>query len=35
MIFVVATIAVDDFLTAGFWPDWETSGAGGMPVVIH
>jgi hypothetical protein len=31
----VATIAYGDFLTAGFWPDWEISGAEGMPVIIH
>jgi hypothetical protein len=24
-----------DFLVSGFWPDWQTSGANGAPVVIH
>ncbi|MBT8339747.1 MAG: hypothetical protein HKP58_03285 [Desulfatitalea sp.] len=23
------------FLVAGFWPDWQNSGADGMPVVLH
>jgi hypothetical protein len=35
-IAVSARVAAgDDFLVSGFWPDWQTSGAGGMPVVIH
>lgn len=25
----------EDFLLSGFWPEWQTSGAGGMPVVVH
>jgi hypothetical protein len=24
-----------DFLVSGFWPDWQTSGANGMPVILH
>ena len=24
-----------DFLVSGFWPDWQTSGAAGNPVVVH
>ena len=24
-----------DFLVSGFWPDWQTSGANGMPVIVH
>jgi hypothetical protein len=23
------------FLLSGFWEDWETSGANGMPVIVH
>jgi hypothetical protein len=25
----------NDFLLSGFWEDWQTSGANGMPVVVH
>jgi hypothetical protein len=25
----------DDFLISGFWTDWATSGAKGMPVIVH
>ncbi len=32
---VSASIAGVDFLTSGYWPDWQTSGAAGMPVVVH
>jgi hypothetical protein len=32
---VAASIADGDFLVAGFWPDWRTSGAAGMPIVVH
>lgn len=32
---VSATIADGDFLVAGFWPGWQTSGAEGMPIVVH
>jgi hypothetical protein len=31
---VTASIG-DGILVAGFWEDWESSGAGGMPIVIH
>ena len=30
-----ADFAEDDFVVAGFWPNWATSGAAGSPVVIH
>jgi hypothetical protein len=30
----VATIGDGDFLVSGYWPDWELSGAAGMPVVV-
>lgn len=32
---VTATIAGGDFLASGFWPGWESSGAAGMPVIVH
>jgi len=32
---VAASIAEGDFLTGGYWPDWQTSGATGMPIVVH
>jgi hypothetical protein len=32
---VSASIDADDFLVSGFWEDWQTSGANGMPVVVH
>ena len=35
---VVVTASIedsDDFLVSGFWPDWQNSGAKGMPIVIH
>jgi hypothetical protein len=32
---VTATLASPDFLTAGFWPDWQGSNAAGMPVIVH
>jgi len=32
---VTAEIATGDFLVSGFWEDWQTSGADGMPIVIH
>ena len=25
----------EDFLLAGFWEDWQTSGANGEPVIVH
>ena len=24
-----------DFLISGFWPEWQTSGANGQPVIVH
>jgi hypothetical protein len=30
-----ASIADGDFLVSGFWPGWETTGAAGMPVIVH
>jgi hypothetical protein len=27
--------AGDDFLVAGFWPGWQTSGANGMATIVH
>jgi hypothetical protein len=30
-----AWIAGDDFLVAGYWPDWQTSGADGKPVILN
>ncbi len=32
---VTAWIGHGDFLVSGFWVDWPTSGAAGMPVVVH
>ncbi|WP_022667775.1 M14 family zinc carboxypeptidase [Desulfospira joergensenii] len=32
---ITASIAAGDFLTSGFWPGWNASGAAGMPVIIH
>jgi hypothetical protein len=32
---VTASIGDDEFLVSGFWVDWPTSGAAGMPIVIH
>ncbi|MBN2839769.1 MAG: hypothetical protein JXP37_02290 [Coriobacteriia bacterium] len=32
---VTASVAEGDFLTGGYWPDWQTSGAAGMPIVVH
>ncbi len=32
---VSALVDSDDFLLSGFWPDWQTSGAAGMPIVVH
>ena len=31
---VSASIAGDDFLVAGYWPEWQTSGANGKPVIL-
>ena len=25
----------EDFLVSGFWPEWQTSGANGKPVIVH
>ena len=32
---VSVSIDEGDFLISGFWPDWQTSGANGMPIVMH
>jgi hypothetical protein len=32
---VAAWYAQDNFLLSGYWPGWQSSGAAGMPVVIH
>jgi len=32
---ITAKIAEGNFLAAGFWPDWQTSDAAGMPVIVH
>ncbi len=32
---VAARMDGGDFLVSGFWPDWQTSGANGMPIIVH
>jgi hypothetical protein len=32
---VSARVDSGDFLVSGFWEDWPTSGANGMPIVLH
>jgi len=32
---VSARLDSGDFLLAGFWENWQTSGANGMPVIVH
>lgn len=32
---VSVSIDAGDFLVSGFWPFWQTSGANGMPIVLH
>ena len=32
---VSARLDGGDFLLSGFWADWQTSGASGMPVIVH
>jgi hypothetical protein len=32
---VAATLDAGDFVVAGYWPGWEASGAGGMPVILR
>jgi hypothetical protein len=32
---VASSIESGAFLKSGFWPMWESSGAGGMPIVLH
>jgi len=32
---VSASIASEDFLVAGYWPDWQTSSAKGKPVILN
>lgn len=31
----VADIASGDYFISGYWPQWQTSGAAGMPVILH
>lgn len=31
----VASIASGDFFISGYWPQWQSSGAQGMPIVVH
>jgi hypothetical protein len=32
---VSASVDAGDFLVSGYWPGWQTSGANGMPIVVH
>jgi hypothetical protein len=32
---VSASIGDGEFLISGFWEDWQTSGADGMPIIVH
>jgi len=32
---IAASLDEGDFLLSGFWPDWQTSGAAGMPVILY
>jgi len=32
---VAAALDDGDFLVSGFWPNWQISGANGMPVILH
>ena len=32
---VSASLDSGDFLVSGFWEDWQTSGANGMPIIVH
>ena len=32
---VAASIQNGDFLVSGYWPNWQTSGAAGKPIVIR
>ncbi len=32
---VAAYFSASDLVVAGFWPGWPTSGAAGMPVIVH
>ena len=32
---VAVSYAAGDFLLSGYWPGWQSSGATGMPAVIH
>ena len=32
---VSASVDAGDFLVSGFWPNWQTSGANGQPIVVH
>ncbi len=30
-----ASIDPGDFFVSGYWPDWDTSGAAGQPIIVH
>ncbi|HSG17177.1 MAG TPA: hypothetical protein VLE70_12760, partial [Anaerolineae bacterium] len=32
---VAASYEEGDFVVSGFWPDWQNSGAAGMPAVVN
>ncbi len=32
---VSASIDAGDFFVSGYWPDWDTSGAAGQPIIVH
>lgn len=32
---VSARLDAGEFLVSGFWEDWQTSGASGMPIIVH
>ena len=32
---VSANIDDGEYLVSGFWPEWQTSGAAGMPIIVH
>jgi hypothetical protein len=32
---VSARVSEGDFFKSGYWPEWQTSGAEGMPIVVH
>jgi hypothetical protein len=32
---ISASVDSGDFLVSGYWEDWQTSGANGMPIIMH